>query len=520
MAVRTVAARSAAEMPVVTLPRASIDTVKAVPKGEVLSSTMSGRSSARQRSSERARQIRPRPCLAMKLIASGVTLAAATARSPSFSRSSSSTMMTMRPWRKAAIASSMGAKVAVRVTWKPFGSRRGPGKYRDCRNANVPSQCTSERIPKRQEDRVRVLAVQAVELPADVEADRADRRQVPHSHPDPRPEVVEADAPPVGPDVAGVVEEGPLDRPGDAVAVFEVHQQQAVAPHRREVAGLRRPLEERLAADAQEVAAVGAVGRAAAGEEALVNEDVGVGEARRHLGVAPAQVAERLDAAGAHAPRDHPGAAHVQVLRVLQEDLQEVPLRREDREGVLELRERAPAARRQDRVVAAVPEEAGDQAGDLVGAVLAVDVGQPEPRVDRGVHVAVVPGEAEPPVPDLLVRLQAQAVAHHVPVVLGLVEEEERGGERHRERADVGLVEDQPEALVERARPQVEAQAVGAAGDVVVGEAEAAARLQLLGGARRVVLEADAVADPPRLALLEADDEVAGGGLQAGARQL
>ena len=35
-AVRTVAARSAAEMPVVTLPRASIETVKAVPNGEVL----------------------------------------------------------------------------------------------------------------------------------------------------------------------------------------------------------------------------------------------------------------------------------------------------------------------------------------------------------------------------------------------------------------------------------------------------------------------------------------------------
>ena len=34
--VRTVAARSAAEMPVVTLPRASTETVKAVPNGEVL----------------------------------------------------------------------------------------------------------------------------------------------------------------------------------------------------------------------------------------------------------------------------------------------------------------------------------------------------------------------------------------------------------------------------------------------------------------------------------------------------
>ncbi len=40
MAVRIVAARSAAEMPVVVRPRASIETVKAVPKFEVFSSTI------------------------------------------------------------------------------------------------------------------------------------------------------------------------------------------------------------------------------------------------------------------------------------------------------------------------------------------------------------------------------------------------------------------------------------------------------------------------------------------------
>src|ERR1700722_5008887 len=39
----------------------------------------------------------PRPCLAMKLIASGVTNSAASVRSPSFSRSSSSTTTTIRP---------------------------------------------------------------------------------------------------------------------------------------------------------------------------------------------------------------------------------------------------------------------------------------------------------------------------------------------------------------------------------------------------------------------------------------
>src|SRR5262249_745706 len=43
----------------------------------------------------------------MKLIASGVTFSAAIVRSPSFSRSSSSTTMTMRPARMASMASSI-----------------------------------------------------------------------------------------------------------------------------------------------------------------------------------------------------------------------------------------------------------------------------------------------------------------------------------------------------------------------------------------------------------------------------
>ena len=49
------------------------------------------RPSSSQRSGVSARQIRPRACLAMKLIASGVANWAAITRSPSFSRSSSST---------------------------------------------------------------------------------------------------------------------------------------------------------------------------------------------------------------------------------------------------------------------------------------------------------------------------------------------------------------------------------------------------------------------------------------------
>jgi hypothetical protein len=61
-----------------------------------------------QRSRVSVRQIRPRPKRAMKLMASGVTWSAASTRSPSFSRSSSSTRMTMRPARISATMSSTG----------------------------------------------------------------------------------------------------------------------------------------------------------------------------------------------------------------------------------------------------------------------------------------------------------------------------------------------------------------------------------------------------------------------------
>src|SRR5215216_4961133 len=62
--------------------------------------------SSSQRSPVSARQISPRPSLAMKLIASGVANCAAIVRSPSFSRSSSSHTTTMRPARISSRASS------------------------------------------------------------------------------------------------------------------------------------------------------------------------------------------------------------------------------------------------------------------------------------------------------------------------------------------------------------------------------------------------------------------------------
>ena len=88
MATATVRARSAAEMPVVTPSRASIETVKAVSWRDEFDAAISGRPSASSRAPGSVRQINPRPWRAMKLIASGVHICAGITRSPSFSRSS------------------------------------------------------------------------------------------------------------------------------------------------------------------------------------------------------------------------------------------------------------------------------------------------------------------------------------------------------------------------------------------------------------------------------------------------
>jgi len=71
--------------------RASIETVKLVSWREELRGAIKGRSSASIRFPAMARQIRPFPWEAMKLIASGVAIWAGMIRSPSFSRSSWST---------------------------------------------------------------------------------------------------------------------------------------------------------------------------------------------------------------------------------------------------------------------------------------------------------------------------------------------------------------------------------------------------------------------------------------------
>ena len=109
MAAWTVRARSAADMPVVTPSRASMETVKAVSKRDSFLAAMRSKPSSPHRCELRARQMRPLPSLAMKLMASGVANCAARVRSPSFSLPSSSHTTTIRPCRMSSSASSIEA---------------------------------------------------------------------------------------------------------------------------------------------------------------------------------------------------------------------------------------------------------------------------------------------------------------------------------------------------------------------------------------------------------------------------
>ena len=98
------AARSAAEMPVVVPCLASTDTVNAVRWRSVFSATISGSWSSSSRSPSSGMQITPLVWRIMNAIASGVTFSAAMMRSPSFSRSASSTTTTSSPRATAAMA--------------------------------------------------------------------------------------------------------------------------------------------------------------------------------------------------------------------------------------------------------------------------------------------------------------------------------------------------------------------------------------------------------------------------------
>ncbi len=163
-----VCARSCAEIPVVTPSRASIETVKGVSKEDSFLAAIRSRPSSSQRSGVSDRQIRPRPSLAMKLIASGVANWAASVRSPSFSRSSSSHTTTIRPWRMSSIACSIVANgvavpgmltpappPAARRAWRarpPRRSRdrpRGPRRAWSARASRGSARPPSRRPPVR-----------------------------------------------------------------------------------------------------------------------------------------------------------------------------------------------------------------------------------------------------------------------------------------------------------------------------------------------------------------------------------
>ena len=70
----TVRARSCADIPVVTPSRASIEIVKAVSCLEEFCVLIRLKPNWAIRSDVKARQIKPRPCIAIKLIASGVAI--------------------------------------------------------------------------------------------------------------------------------------------------------------------------------------------------------------------------------------------------------------------------------------------------------------------------------------------------------------------------------------------------------------------------------------------------------------
>ena len=97
-------------MPDVTPFTASTDTVKGVSPVDVFPSTMMGMSSSASRCFVVGRQINPRPCLDIKLMISGVTFSAATMKSPSFSRFSSSMTISTRPALTSSTASGMVQK--------------------------------------------------------------------------------------------------------------------------------------------------------------------------------------------------------------------------------------------------------------------------------------------------------------------------------------------------------------------------------------------------------------------------
>src|SRR5215469_1722061 len=99
---RMVAARSTEDTPVVVPARRSTDTVNAVRCDSLLTGTICGRSSRASAASSIGTQMMPLVWRIMNATASAVACSAAMMRSPSFSRSSSSMTITIRPARSSA----------------------------------------------------------------------------------------------------------------------------------------------------------------------------------------------------------------------------------------------------------------------------------------------------------------------------------------------------------------------------------------------------------------------------------
>ena len=105
--------RSAADTPVLTPVRASIDTVNAVPYWLRLSSTIGRRPSDALFSAVRHRQTMPLHSRISMAMLACVSLSAATMRSASFSRSASSSTTTGTPSRAASSAAAMRAGMSA-----------------------------------------------------------------------------------------------------------------------------------------------------------------------------------------------------------------------------------------------------------------------------------------------------------------------------------------------------------------------------------------------------------------------
>ena len=108
IAVAIVKALSWAEIPVVTPSLASIETVNAVSCLDLLFEDINDNPRFSTLSSFNAKQIKPLPFLAIKLIISAFASSAGITRSPSFSLSSASTRINILPFDASEIISSMG----------------------------------------------------------------------------------------------------------------------------------------------------------------------------------------------------------------------------------------------------------------------------------------------------------------------------------------------------------------------------------------------------------------------------